>query len=137
MAGSRVHVSIPFEVAADLKTFKGAIGSVLDKLGCQACCSGHDIHFHLQRNFLIDDAAKVGSFPGRFGRELGSQPAVRASLSPKAGEKIATVNKIIDQIAGQLGCQACCSGHDIRFTLERNLVLDRTLNVQETAVAFG
>jgi len=41
------------------------------------------------------------------------------------------VQQVLPNILGRLGCPACCSGFDIRFVLERDLVVDpRTLEVR-------
>jgi hypothetical protein len=60
-----VHVSLPASVAFDLDRFQEIQRSILGKLGCGACCSGWDIRFDLQRQFLVDEELNVrdvGSF---------------------------------------------------------------------------
>jgi hypothetical protein len=42
------------------------------------------------------------------------------------------VTKVMKGVLGKLGCQACCSGHDIRFEIERNFIADKGLNVRAT-----
>ena len=55
MAGqTAVRVSIPMSVAQDFGAFKRTLGSILERLGCPACCSGHDVHFELQRRFSFE-----------------------------------------------------------------------------------
>lgn len=54
-----VHVTLPVSVAFDLDRFQEVQRSILDRLGCQACCSGWDIRFDIQRRFLIDDKMTI------------------------------------------------------------------------------
>lgn len=61
-----VRVTIPASVAFDLDRFQEVQRSILDKLGCRACCSGWDIRFDLQRRFLVDEQAKIREV-GTFG----------------------------------------------------------------------
>jgi hypothetical protein len=60
LAGGRtVQVSLPASVAFDLDRFQEVQRSILDKLGCGACCSGWDIRFDLQRQFLVDEKLNI------------------------------------------------------------------------------
>lgn len=54
-----VRVSLPAAVAFDLDRFQEVQRGILDRLGCQACCSGWDIRFDLQRQFLVDDRLNI------------------------------------------------------------------------------
>jgi len=41
------------------------------------------------------------------------------------------VQEILPKVLGRLGCPTCCSGFDIRFLVERDLVVDpRSLDVR-------
>lgn len=42
-------------------------------------------------------------------------------------DRIQTVQK---EILGRLGCQACCSGFDIRFDIARRFIVDEQLRVK-------
>lgn len=50
-----VRVSLPAKVAYDLKAFQKVQASILDRLGCTACCSGWDIRFDVVRSFVVDE----------------------------------------------------------------------------------
>ena len=134
-----VRVSIPASVASDLGNFKKAVGSILDKLGCAACCSGHDIHFDLHRDFAFRDlnsaATPLSTTPRR--ETLVEQKINRVGMQPAAATEIENVFTAIDRIAAFAGCSACCSGHDLKFHLERNFVLDESLNIEEPVLRFG
>jgi hypothetical protein len=53
-----VRVSIPADVYGNLNSFTKIQKEILGKLGCLACCSGWDIRYNVQRQFIID--AKLG-----------------------------------------------------------------------------
>jgi len=59
-----VRVTLPAKIAYDLNAFQKAQASILDKLGCQACCSGWDIRFDLARSFLVDEELNVKEIIG-------------------------------------------------------------------------
>lgn len=50
-----VRVSLPTSVAYDLNRFQEVQATILDKLGCSACCSGWDIRFDIIRSFEFDE----------------------------------------------------------------------------------
>lgn len=54
-----VRVSIPADVHNDLSKFLKVQKDILGKLGCMACCSGWDIRFNVQRQFLVDNKLAV------------------------------------------------------------------------------
>jgi hypothetical protein len=58
-AGSVVHVRMPARVAYDLRAFQKVQATILDRLGCGACCSGHDIIYDLSRDFLVNEAGEI------------------------------------------------------------------------------
>jgi len=134
-----VRVSISASVAADLGHFKKAVGSILDKLGCPACCSGHDIHFELLRNLTfverIEEDFQVRTFANA--KVAQDAPAMVASLAPDTAQEIDHVFEAIDRIADLAGCPACCSGHDLLFGLERQFVMDERLNIKEQVLTIG
>lgn len=61
-----VQVSLPLKASNDLESVQNAIGNVLGKLGCMACCSGFDIEFRNELGVLsVDEKLDVQGF-GRF-----------------------------------------------------------------------
>lgn len=54
-----VRVALPVSVAYDLDKIQEVQRSILDRLGCMACCSGWDIRFDVQRDFLVDRNLKI------------------------------------------------------------------------------
>ena len=134
-----VHVSLPASVAADIGSLKKAVGAVLDKLGCQACCSGHDIFFELQRDFVLRDlkaAPELAAAP-RSAFKATSPKTVRVGVSPRFSDKIEEVFLAIDRIADLSGHPACATGCDMFFQLERILVVDAKIGITEQALTLG
>lgn len=54
VASNVVRVTVPASALYDLKQMQKITASVLDKLGCSNCHSGHDIRFDLEREFIVD-----------------------------------------------------------------------------------
>jgi len=67
IAPGPIHVSIPAAVANDLKSFQKVQASILDRLGCMACCSGFDIRFDVIRSFSVDEKLNISE---RLGSDL-------------------------------------------------------------------
>jgi hypothetical protein len=62
-----VRVRLPAEVAFDLDKFQEVQKSILDELGCRACCSGWDIIWDTQRDFIVDRELNVRGGGGLIG----------------------------------------------------------------------
>jgi hypothetical protein len=54
-----VRVTVPAKIAYDLNAFQRAQATILDKLGCPACCSGWDIRFDIVKDFAVDEKLNV------------------------------------------------------------------------------
>ena len=133
---SPVRVTMPASVAAEIGTFKKAVGSILDKLGCPACCSGHDIRFDIHRDLVFREL-EATAVP-RATADIAAAPVANTvALAPDTGAEIDNVFRAIDRIAEFTGCRACCSGRDLRLQLEQNFLVDEQLNVDAAAVRFG
>jgi|EndMetStandDraft_8_1072994.scaffolds.fasta_scaffold971476_1 hypothetical protein len=55
---------------------------------------------------------------------------VRVRVTPEVLYDRDRITSIRDQVLSQLGCPACCSGHDIIFDVERRFVLDKNFKVR-------
>jgi len=49
-----IRVSVPAKAYFDLGSMQEIQKDILGELGCLACCSGWDIRFDMQRNFVIN-----------------------------------------------------------------------------------
>ena len=54
-----VRVALPGKVAVSLRDFQKVQASILDRLGCPACCSGWDIRYDVITNFRVDEQLNV------------------------------------------------------------------------------
>jgi hypothetical protein len=136
-----VRVSLPASVAADIGSLKTAVKSVLDKLGCPQCCSGHDLMLELQRDVLFarDIKAKAevsfATIPGA--AKLDKTPTVRVGLKPEAAQNIDFVFSALDRIADLSGHPACATGCDMLLQLESIYVIDNNVAIDERAMSFA
>ena len=58
----QVRVAIPAKIAYDLDAFIELQKSILDRLGCQACCSDFDIRWDIQRDFRVNARGEIQEF---------------------------------------------------------------------------
>jgi anaerobic selenocysteine-containing dehydrogenase len=124
MLARTVRVSIPASVAADLGSLKKTYASVLDKLGCPACCSGFDIHLERQRDLK-----------GATGRGIAiGAGTVDVGVSPAAVSTFAGVESLLEKIADLSGCPNCATGCDIFLQLEEQFVVNPALQVERVNV---
>lgn len=133
-----VRVTIPAAVAYDLPSLQKGIASIVGRLGCGACCSGFDITFQQEREFVINEKLEISPV-ARFSADpalqsaLGSgfaASAVRVTLPAKVSYDINQIQQAVAEVAGRLGHSQCCSGFDFTFMHERELLFDEALNVR-------
>src|SRR3954469_1163271 len=62
----QVDVLVPDRVASNIKTLQKAVATTLGKLGCAACCSGFDIAFRRELDFISINAKGLAQGFGRF-----------------------------------------------------------------------
>jgi len=53
-ASNVVRVAVPASVHNNLEMIQKVQREILGKLGCLACCSGWDIRFDFQKQFVVD-----------------------------------------------------------------------------------
>ena len=54
-----VTAMLPSKVSYNLEQVQKVVANIADRLGCAACCSGFDITFLHEREFLVDEALNV------------------------------------------------------------------------------
>ena len=54
---------------------------------------------------------------------------VRVTIPAKAAFDLKKMQQITESVLDQLGCANCHSGHDIRFDIERQFIVDEKLKV--------
>jgi hypothetical protein len=116
-----VRITIPVNVAANIKTLKTTLETIAERLGCRPCFSGADCFFELERNYLIDENAKLRNslqVPELGVRATASHNAgttVNVALSKKAGFSIDTITAAVEKIAELSGHTACATGCNLFF----------------------
>ena len=125
-----VRITIPAAVAYDLGAFQKSIADLVERMGCRACFSGADCTFQLERDFVINEklelraASPITAVPD-MRLALPQDPVpLKVALPSKVSYDLKLVQKVVAQIADRLGCAACCSGFDIRFLHERELIIN-------------
>lgn len=136
-AAKTVRVSIPASIAGDLGSLKKSFASILDKLGCPACCSGFDIRMELQRELALakgfKETARIGGWAG-IRREI---PRVSVGVKPSAVSTLAEVDSMLDRLADLTGHPSCATGCDIWLNMEELFVIDRNLAVEAPVLRLG
>lgn len=68
--------------------------------------------------------------PDRFADLVSAGNLVRVSIPAKVAFDLKSLQRVTAQVLGQLGCEACHSGFDIRFDVVRDFVVDEKLGVR-------
>lgn len=122
-----IRVSIPAAVAYDLAAFQKSIATLVERLGCRPCFSGADCTFLHERDFVINEKLEIQP-SARASIQLPQDPvpmrSARATLSGKVAYNLKQIQEVVANIAGRLGCAACCSGFDIHFQHELDFVVN-------------
>lgn len=136
-----VRVTIPAKVAYDLGAFQKSIEVLMGRLGCPACCSGADIVFQHERDFVVNEALDINTSTRFQAQDPDGDPVIRGvtvGLAPEVGYNLGRVQAAVERIVDRLGHTMCISGFDIAFRQEMDVMLvDRDLNVQAFGKSFG
>jgi hypothetical protein len=133
-----IKITLPAKVAYDLEALQLSIEDIMERLGCKPCFSGANCTFGLEREWVINPAAKFEAssrpvtelFAGDLrGERIGG---VNAVLAPEVSDNIDRVKEAVAHIVERLGCPQCHSGFDIAFRQELDLItVDKEMNVQK------
>jgi hypothetical protein len=52
--------TLPSKVANNLDQIKSVVASIAGRLGCGGCCSGFDILFQREINFVVNEGGQIG-----------------------------------------------------------------------------
>lgn len=133
----KVRVSIPMSIASDIGKFKESVGSILDRLGCPACCSAFDIYFEMQRDLRFDGDLDRPIASMGIKRLDASAKTVTASISPKLAGNIKDVYAVLDRIVDLSAHPACTSGDDLFMRIEQNYLIDLAGQIDEQALVIA
>ncbi|MFT5780028.1 MAG: hypothetical protein ACI837_002989 [Crocinitomicaceae bacterium] len=116
-----IRLTIPAKVAYNADAFQKSIHSLLDEIGCRACFSGVDCFISTFQDYSLDarefainpSAAAIAPEARSFSAKTSS--TLNASMSRETSFDIKKIDFAINDILKEIGCLACCSGHDIFF----------------------
>jgi hypothetical protein len=129
-------------VANDLDGLQRSLAELAGRMGHSACATGCDTLFlQHEREFIsVGDAVELNPQPippGKLEEELlgrASRAQVNVVLPERVSGNIKSLQKAVAVTLGKLGCAACCSGFDIAFRNELDLI---TINEKVQAQGFG
>lgn len=135
--GGAVRLTMTAKTANDLGALQAGLKSLAERLGHPACATGCDIlHLMTEREFTLGSEVALNPqpLPPRDETMLLAQDSTRTvtvSIPARVSGDINALTRAAEVVLGKLGCGACCSGFDILFRRELDvIVLDDRLNVQ-------
>jgi len=111
-----VRVTIPVSVAYNLGSLQTGIANIMNHLGCQACCSGIDVTYQTEREFMLTEHLQVETRDAALGSQASLGRVTQIALPPRADIK--AVQAAVLRAAGRVSHPGCCSGFDILFLNE-------------------
>lgn len=135
LRGGAVRLTLPAQLANDLGALQGSLRDLAERLGHPACATGCDTLFmQVEREFVAAGPGNLSAITGNPFLPQDPVPdrsVVNVSVPEKVSGDIEALQKAVAVTVGKLGCRACCSGFDIAFRRELDLIaLDETLGVQ-------
>ncbi len=131
--GGAVRLTLSAKAAGNLELLERSLESLAERLGHPACATGCDIlHLAEVRTFTMRDDASLNPQPLP-PKDPFSIPddALQVILPARVNNDINALKKALAVTLDRLGCAACCSGLDIAFRREFDmLALDEELNVE-------
>jgi len=139
--GGAVRLTLSARAANDLGALQRSLKSLAERLGHPACATGCDILFlQLERDFSVNDEVALNPqpLPPRGGLALPQDPVptgtVHVMIPERVNNNIKSIQKALATTLGKLGCPACCSGFDILFQRELDLI---AFDERLSATGFG
>jgi hypothetical protein len=127
--GGAVRLTLSARTANDLPSLERSLKSLAERLGHPNCATGCDTLFlQLERDFTAGDDVMLNPqpLPPRASLELPQDPVptrtVLVMVPNKVNNNIRSLQKALATTLGKLGCPACCSGFDILFQRELDLI---------------
>lgn len=136
-----VRLTMSAKVANDLGALQKGLKSLAERMGHPQCATGCDIlHLATEREFTLGADVSLNPQPLP-PRELGAPISlpqdpvpihtIMVAVPDGVTRDIGKLTKATATVLGKLGCGQCCSGFDILFRRELDLLaVDDKLNVQ-------
>ncbi len=139
--GGAVRLTLAAKVANDLGSLQRSLESLAERLGHPKCATGcATLFIQMERDFWIGDDMMLNPQPlppqGDVGLPQDPDPIhpVQVMIPERVNNNIGSIQKALATTLGKLGCPACCSGFDILFRRELDLIaFDERVN----ATGFG
>jgi hypothetical protein len=129
MQGGAVRLTLSARAANDLEGLQKSLAQLAERLGHPSCATGCDTLFlQLEREFVtLGEEVSLNPQPLPPGpderRALPSDPVpVNVMLPERVSGNIKSLQKAVAVTLGKLGCPQCCSGFDIAFRRELDLI---------------
>src|SRR5262249_33980384 len=125
------------KVANDLAALQRSLKIVAERLGHPACATGCDIlHIGLEQEFAFTEKAALDPQPSPWHQVLDHQAKglITVSVPNKVTADIEALGRAVSNVVAKLGCASCCSGFDILFRGEINMI---ALDERAEVVRFG
>jgi hypothetical protein len=121
-----VRLTLPAAVANDLDGLQKSLASLAERMGHPSCATGCDVLFlQTEREFGLNAALELNPqpLPPHGLRGLPTDPVpVLVNLPARLGGNIDTLKQAVAATVEKLGCGKCCSGFDIAFRQELDLI---------------
>src|SRR5262245_30702938 len=130
-----VRLTMSAKTANVLGSLQRGLKSLAERLGHTACFTGCDIlHLGAEREFTLGGGAELNPQPLPPHEGALAAPAsrtVNVAISGRVSGDINALTRAVGVVLGKLGCGACCSGFDILFRRELDvLAVSDDLKVQ-------
>ena len=140
MHGGTVRLTMAAQVAGNLGALQKGLKSLAERLGHPSCATGCDIlHLGMEQEFTLSGAVDQVALnpqplpPVAHVRAPQPEPwrPISVAIPDKVSRDINLLTRATAAVLNKLGCAACCSGFDILFRREFDLLaVDEKLNVQ-------
>lgn len=80
---------------------------------------------------LPGDILMISNFQGDPSRQSSKSSVIRVSMPAASLYDLELFQKIQKNILGSLGCPGCTSGHDIRWDITREFIVDEKAQIHE------
>jgi hypothetical protein len=124
-----MRITIPASVAYDLEALKACIVTVVGRLGCPTCFSGHDCHFQRESSFLVNEELEITS--SRDKPEPQPWLTTNVTLPVKASRDLETIKRVVAAVAQKVSHPLCCSGFDILFQQETEYIVNESGEIRD------
>ena len=132
-----IRVTLPAAVAYDPERLKKSLGSVLDRIGCQACCSGADILLETESEFLVDADERIRPFKSLVRQRQPADADFIVGMADSVKFDIDRVFEAVDRVIDVIGPHPCISGFDVLLQDEiRVIVVNDQLEARQLAEQF-